>query len=346
MDKDHRLPSRVNLRVGARLGNSFSVVLARRALGTAFGLRGIDKVYRRIAALDEENAIALPQSRSIARLLPRHRILVADMLIDRDAARIVERDAELRANIGKLEKIRGTLEQGDHGVGERKIIEESGPRWAPAIGACTAEGLPPARDAARAGQFERSVRIDTDKLGPMTAATRGPPNAFVGFQVRECRDDFAEAGNIRARLMASSLAATLPPGRPAGRYRDAGLADAFRPCRHAASAGFRPGAVRVDPPSCRAVPCSAHGRTGARAHGPAGSRVGAPAVCSSSRLGRRGGRRVRQDAVRRFATHAVTQSRHSSDIAGDPARPPRRPRWPAGRHCGRVGRASESRGWR
>ena len=93
-----------NLRIGARLGAAFAVVLALLLGIAVLGATSVSKIQRELKDGYENNTLPLQYIGQVNVPMMQNRILVMDTTANPEAANIERRDAELRANIEKVSK--------------------------------------------------------------------------------------------------------------------------------------------------------------------------------------------------------------------------------------------------
>ena len=93
-----------NLKLGARLGATFAVVLALLLGIAVLGATSVSKIQRELKDGYENNTLPLQYIGQVNVPMMQNRILVMDTMANPEAANIERRDAELRANIEKVSR--------------------------------------------------------------------------------------------------------------------------------------------------------------------------------------------------------------------------------------------------
>ncbi len=183
-----------NLKISARLGLAFGVLLVLLAGIAGLGISGIGKTFGSVQQIYGNSVIPLRELGVVQALSLRNRILVMDMILHPEPANVTKRATEQRANAEKIDQAWKNFLSTDLSPPAKDLAKE----FEPAQAAYRTEGLAAARDAMLAGKKEEADKIYETKVSPLAPKVFDTLAKLIEIQVTLAKSQYEDAGKVNA----------------------------------------------------------------------------------------------------------------------------------------------------
>ncbi len=178
-----------NLKIGARLGAAFGLVLAMLVLIALVGLSGISTTFKNLNVMYTSDVVSMEALGKIQYLAQRNRVLAMDMIISPAPANVEKAAKEQIENISKIDDAWKIYLATDLQPEEKALVSEINV----AREAYQKEGLTAVRDVSLAWQQDEASRIYREKVIVLAPKFFEPLAKLVEIQVAQAKDSFVEA---------------------------------------------------------------------------------------------------------------------------------------------------------
>lgn len=200
----------LNLRIGARLGAAFALLIAFSITIAVVGVLGISKTAENTEVLFKNSLVPIEELGKVQYLATRNRILVMDMLLNPSPQNISKRAAEIDKNSGLIDKNWQAFKQTELTEEEQTIVRE----FEPALAAYRARGLTVAKDAIVKGDLNGGAAAYRDGVSPLAPPVFDKLDQLMNLQVTLGKKQFEAAtatksSVTRLTILVALLAAIL-----------------------------------------------------------------------------------------------------------------------------------------
>lgn len=153
------------------------------------GLLGISQANAGLKTVYEDRTVPAGQIADINRLLLRNRLEVANSLIERTPQAVAEHTREIEENIARINKVWDAYTATTLTEEEAKLAN----KFAQDRARFVQEGLRPAIEALRAGDYEVANRLRSEKIAPLFAPVRAGVDALMQLQLDVAKTEYGAA---------------------------------------------------------------------------------------------------------------------------------------------------------
>jgi methyl-accepting chemotaxis protein-1 (serine sensor receptor) len=179
-----------NLKVSTRLTLLIGVLSAMLLAVGALGLFGMSHSNESVKKVYEDRVIALEEIGEVSYLVQRNRVLVMDMMLVPEPAKVQVRNLELRANVESINKIWAKYMATDFSPQERTLADA----FAKVRKVYVQEGLLPMADAMVANDAKAALTLYSAKVNPLAPETIENVRKLNAYQLEEAKKEY-DAGS-------------------------------------------------------------------------------------------------------------------------------------------------------
>ena len=203
-----------NLRIGARLGIAFALVLILLAGIAALGSFGISKTFNATGEVFDNSVIPMQSLGKVQYLLSRNRILSMNIMLMPELENVTKRVSEQHAVHTDLDKAWKQYIGTDTSAREKELIKE----FEPALAALRERALAPIEQALLAGNSDEAMKLYNDQMQVLSPKVFSILEQLMGIQVELAKAQYDAADTatsstniwlIEAALLAIVIGALL-----------------------------------------------------------------------------------------------------------------------------------------
>jgi methyl-accepting chemotaxis protein-1 (serine sensor receptor) len=185
-----------NMRLAQRLGLVFACMLALMLVVSVVGKVGMDKVFKNLGDLYQNNTVPLQQLDRVSYFNQRNRVLVLDMIVRPDAENVKKRSAEMLKNSEAVDKNLNEYAKSNLVPEELAVLKA----LQKAIGDYRNKGVGPAREASQRGEPAEALKIYNEFISPLAPAVIDNINKLIELQVRLAEQKFNDSEKLNSSL--------------------------------------------------------------------------------------------------------------------------------------------------
>ncbi len=186
-----------NMKIGARLGLAFAIVLLLLCGLGFLAINGINKAFANTRDIYENSVVPLRDLGGAQYLSMRNRILAMDMIMNPKPANVAKRSDEQVKNTDKIDALLKHYFATDITKEEKELIAQ----LTPALDAYRKQGIGPAREASKAGDKEGAEKIYEEKISPLAPKVFDTFEKLNEIQVKLAKENFDVAAKAKDSLV-------------------------------------------------------------------------------------------------------------------------------------------------
>ena len=194
-----------NLRIGARLGLGFGVLLLGLLLVALVGLRGTGQIGDALETVYEDRTVALAQLSEINRIALRNRILMMDAASNPDPANIAKRKKEFEENRDQANEVLKAYMATYMDDKEKALAKE----YTEAREVYLRDGLGAMLAALEKGDVDAAKALYSEKVSPLAPAAEKAVRQLVQLQVDVAKQEYETSLATRRSVTWVSVGVTV-----------------------------------------------------------------------------------------------------------------------------------------
>jgi methyl-accepting chemotaxis protein-1 (serine sensor receptor) len=177
------------LKISAKLTLLIGILIAMLIGIGSIGLYGMTKTDDALDSVYNDRTVPIVQLNDIRYLQIRHRLVIANALIEKTAERTAATAAEVEVNIGKVTKLWETFSATSMTPEEVTLAKTFAEKRKQYV----QEGVLPAVAALKANDYESAHKVVVEKIRPLFDAAKDAGDALIKLQVDEAKKEFGAA---------------------------------------------------------------------------------------------------------------------------------------------------------